>query len=98
MHLLYKLVFHDDTYYIGVTNNLKRRLYEHKNNPNTTNWSKVEILQNNLEENLNQFLLQSYQTKAQSSHTNFLHPAKMIESTKHLYEILDQFFVLLQNY
>ena len=51
MHLLYKLVFHDDTYYIGVTSNLKRRLYEHKNNPNTTNWSKVEILQDNLEEN-----------------------------------------------
>jgi len=50
MHTIYKLYYSDGTYYIGVTNNLKRRLSEHNLNINTSGWTNVEILFNNLTE------------------------------------------------
>lgn len=50
MHTIYKLYYPDGTYYIGVTNNIKRRLREHNLNISTSGWSNVEILFNNLTE------------------------------------------------
>jgi predicted GIY-YIG superfamily endonuclease len=44
MFILYKLYYDDYTYYIGVTNNLRRRLSEHSRSDNTKNFINVEVL------------------------------------------------------
>jgi len=47
-HLVYKLLFNDNSFYIGVTNNLKRRLYEHKKNKDTSEFTNYIIILDNL--------------------------------------------------
>lgn len=44
MHIVYQLNYQDNTYYIGVTNNLKRRLYEHRYSENTKDYIGVHII------------------------------------------------------
>jgi hypothetical protein len=47
---IYRLVFNDEYFYIGVTNNLKRRITEHKREKTNYTLQAVEILETNLTE------------------------------------------------
>lgn len=89
MYTIYKLYFDDMTYYIGVTNNLKRRLYEHKNKKFTS----YEILHETFSEqeayNIEKFLVPDHKERdalCRNLTMGGRHPFNMRGGIKHTQE------------